>query len=471
MEATVMKRLVLVLAIAGCGNVTDHEMTDEEVAPDAGVDGPVEIDAPPSDPAKLAFIPTEVRDERGDTITFSTDEPVHTHAGPAITLGAAGCPAVYHYAYLLDRARPFGREATRNPLAFELSAPESDPSSVAYRVVATDGQLLLPWTEAGVADTSGHYTMELHRDDIALLGTFVGQLRIEARATSLAGTELRTSACWEHHPLAAPLSIAAVQSAIGGASLAARTLVAPTRVIDLINIEITADVEVHMQRIAQLTAEPIVLQIAPDAIAGTYSSTTIDSFVATASSTVSKNCSAEPNYCDRSVLADPPDFVRAGPLASGMWSVRVIDMATNSVLPCPANVCTIPGRVPGEIARSYRVVLGARRISELWPVPSVVPGEITVSGQAVSGGYTNQKPIRCTNASATVINGVATVTCHAWTEYGELVVLDRASLELAATAIRYTTGIGSGVRLPVPYLPNGMVTAPPVSWSAGDGPL
>ncbi|MBA3465693.1 MAG: hypothetical protein H0T46_37520 [Deltaproteobacteria bacterium] len=464
-----MKRLILVLAIAGCGNVTSMEK-EEEIAPDASMT--IEPDAPPpSDPAKLAFIPATVRDERGDTIAYVSEEPVHTHAGPPITIGGADCPAVYRYAYLLDRARPFGEEATRNPLAFELAAPSSSPSSVAYRVIATTGQTLLPWTDVGIADANGHYTIELYRDDIPLLGTFDGQLRIEARAQSATGTELRTFACWEHHPLAAPLSIAYPQAAIGGASLAEKSLVMPSRVIDLINAQVTTEVEVYIQRIAQPTAEPVVLQIMPDALTGTYSSTTLASYVATTSSTNPKNCSAEPLFCDRSALPDPPDHVRGGTLASGMWSLRLVDLHNGSVLPCPNNVCTIPPRMQGEIPHSYRVVLSARRVSDLWPVPSVVPAEITVSNQAVTGGWTNAKPIRCSNASATVINGVATVTCHAWTEYSELLVLDRASLELAATSIRYSAGIGSGARMPVAYLPNGMHTAPPVSWNAGDGPM
>src|SRR6185503_20826387 len=43
---------------------------------------------------RIALASSIVRDERGDSIAFSTGEPVHTHAGAQIDLGAQGCPVV-----------------------------------------------------------------------------------------------------------------------------------------------------------------------------------------------------------------------------------------------------------------------------------------------------------------------------------------------------------------------------------------
>jgi len=51
-------------------------------------------------------------------------------------------------------------------------------------------------------------------------------------------------------------------------------------------------------------------------------------------------------------------------------------------------------------------------------------------------------------------------------EYTELVALDRATLAMPPATVQILTG-----NAPVPYLPNGAVTTPPVSWNGGDGPL
>src|SRR3954467_15102094 len=98
------KILSLVMVVAGCGATMEP--------------GPTTGDDDTMDPHAVGELYGSVLDERGDTIDFSSGEPVHTHAGPAIDL-AKDCPAVWKYAYLESTQSPmFGRETTPNPLAW-----------------------------------------------------------------------------------------------------------------------------------------------------------------------------------------------------------------------------------------------------------------------------------------------------------------------------------------------------------------
>ena len=49
-------------------------------------------------PLAIQIVPTTIRDERGDTITFTQGEPKHVHAGVTVTLGSGTvCPDVFKY--------------------------------------------------------------------------------------------------------------------------------------------------------------------------------------------------------------------------------------------------------------------------------------------------------------------------------------------------------------------------------------
>src|SRR5438128_1107879 len=97
-----MKQLTALVLLAACGNATFPDDPADPTAPDAG------MTEPPIDPAVLSIVPRAVFDERADVIGFSSGEPLHLHSGPTILLGAAGCPDLARYAYLLDRAPAFG---------------------------------------------------------------------------------------------------------------------------------------------------------------------------------------------------------------------------------------------------------------------------------------------------------------------------------------------------------------------------
>src|SRR5688500_7834244 len=121
-----MKRIVVLMsaaALAGCGNVESKDDSGCAADAECGEGEPCNPEAAKCealpDGLAIQLIPTTFYDERGDHIAFSTGEPVHTHAGEAVTLGGADCPAVYKYSYLLGPVTPpYGKEATSNPIAW-----------------------------------------------------------------------------------------------------------------------------------------------------------------------------------------------------------------------------------------------------------------------------------------------------------------------------------------------------------------
>ena len=176
-------------------------------------------DAPPS----FAALTTTVRDERGDEIGFVGVTPTHTHSGPPVTLGGAGCPDVYKYAYLLDEAPPpYGGEiGARNPLMWSLQLADAgagvDPAQTFMRVrtAGPSGSVLLDWRLVDGTDQGSG----ARRFDIALyragtvpipgLATYEGPIEIDLRGRDRFGHEVTGTRCWTHHPLAAPLHVSA----------------------------------------------------------------------------------------------------------------------------------------------------------------------------------------------------------------------------------------------------------------------
>jgi len=230
-------------------------------------------------------------------------------------------------------------------------------------------------------------------------------------------------------------------------------------------------VDVFGERIVQQTAEALTLEITPAAPSGMYAMTVVDTYTATSTSTLAKDCTSEPAYCDQSPLPALPGLTRTGAVTTGTWFTYLTDDATGAALECPAGLCAIPPRAAGAAPHAYRVTVTARRFTDLWPA-SVSPTELAIAGQSVVGAmYPGNTQHRCTNLRTHTIGGAVFDICQAWTEYTEVLGLDRARLDLAPTGLHVSTGIGAAPVAPVPYLPNGTIAAPPVSWDAGDGPL
>lgn len=455
--------LCLVLA-AACGSVTTPDSASGDDAmdpgPDAGMTGP------PIDPAVLSMVPRAVLDERGDTIAFATGEPVHTHTGPTVMLGSAGCPDLSRYAYLLDRHPAYGKDAAPNPLAVTVALPDRLVADSAQYRINVGNDSFSAWTAlpGGAGDRA---TIALHRDDIPALGTFDGEIKVEVKATVTGGIEQTASACWKHHPLAAPLSVEAPVRATGSLAIDTRMLAVNSTAIDIVSNGGLRDAEVFTVRVVQQTAEPIQFELKPTAPAGSYTTTVVDAYAASQTSTLGKNCDTDEAYCDVSALPDPPDVTRAGTLATGAWVVRVVDEA-NGFWDCPNAFCTIPARPVGGPARVYRITLSLKGVGDLWPVPTTVT-ELGIAGHSIVGGWLSaNKATRCQMFKT--LNGVT--ACIKWTEYTELHALDRARLDLGATTLRISTGRGGSTAVsPAPYLAGGAVIAPATSWDGGDGPM
>jgi len=141
--------------------------------------------------------------------TGTRGAPSLPHAGPSIDL-ASGCPAVYKYAYLEDQTDPtFGRQTAINPLEWHVMSQVGslDDSATAYRVRLPDGTIALDWTLAAAPDETGLYTVRLYRNVVRAIGDHTGKMFVDVRFTDTAGNETVDTACWENHPMAAPLEI------------------------------------------------------------------------------------------------------------------------------------------------------------------------------------------------------------------------------------------------------------------------
>ena len=309
-----MRTFAIVAALAACGTVN-------EVTPGGGSNEPIggaitgEQSESSSGSGSGSGSPTHpynqlfgsVHDERGDTIDFSTGEPVHTHAGPVIDLSTT-CPAVYKYAYLMDESDPmFGRQVQTNPLAWHVTPTLSplDDSASAYRVRASDDSVLLDWT-ALAADDQGVYTVELHRNGthpIAALGTTTGQMTVDVRFRDTAGNEMVASACWEHHPLAAPLEVAS----FAPSDLFQMSLPAHSAISTLME----SGVAVVSAPVIQQVGEPVTIALTGSPT-GNYTRTIVNDYLPGAITRTSIACSTSPSTCDMSPASNLPSDVATG---------------------------------------------------------------------------------------------------------------------------------------------------------------
>ncbi|HEX7703254.1 MAG TPA: hypothetical protein VF403_21090, partial [Kofleriaceae bacterium] len=358
-----------IAAAAGCGVVNPAlpaGATDagSDTGSGSGSDMGSDMDPPGSHPPGTIY--GHIKDERGDTIDFSSGWPVHTHAGPSVDV-SSGCPAVYKYAYLTSKLAPtFGREVTPNPLAFRVQtdAASTDSTVSAYRVRTDDGHTLLDWTPMS-PDGDGVYTMALHRDDneqMQLLGVGVQKMYIDARFRDTSGSETISTSCWDNHPLAAPLQ---VEQVVDGA-LFGMTLPASSPISTMLNMADVTDgmtgADVATLPIVQTTAEQSSITIATPKPTGTGAETAATLYLLQSVSSVSLSCGPVvfDDGCAELPLTRTP-LGSSGPV-DGTWILRVVDDATNAVV-CSTTGgdlslnCTIPGRASGEPPHGYHAVL------------------------------------------------------------------------------------------------------------------
>jgi len=421
---------------------------------------------------KIALGSSIVRDERGDTVDFSTGEPVHTHAGAEIDLAASECPAVYKYGYLTEsNAATFGRQASPNPLAWTFNVADARIDAASYRVRTPNNQVLLDWTP--IVATTGANTIELHRDDFAAFATYEGQLYLDVRARDWAGLETSASTCWEQHWLAAPLEVGAFAPAAGTDSLFVMNLLADSPISTLLPNVWGGYVSPRLavQRIVQYSAEPVVVEAATTQPAtGTFSKSVVSGYVMTGTA-YGTICGSTTCVDNTPALATAIDS--SGSLTNMSRSTYVIDEVTGNVMPpFTASHIVIPGRGASEAPHAYTLVVTTNGIPELSPSSAPAFAEYSLLGLA----YTGTAP----GATVNVCNGWfekctqygCFTQCSGVTKYTPITALDKARIDLMPFAIDFRTAARDGLTaVAPPHIPSDVFVVPAMSWDAGDDDL
>ena len=336
-----------------------------------------------------------VLDERNDAIDFSTGEPVHTHQGAAIDL-SQGCPAVYKYAYLEDAADPmFGSQSNANPLQWLVKSQVGslDDSATAYRVRLDDGTVALDWTSAQAPDDTGLYTVRLYRNgtpSVTQVGDHTGKMYLDMRFRDTQGNETVDTACWENHPLAAPLEIqAAAQSDLFGWTLPAHSAISTA--INTASIDGSAAEQVgasiDTQTILQHTAEPVTLHIDHDTILANASNEVVQMNIVTTQRTVTEDCiGIDQDECNAWPAAPGPTTFDGALTAT--FDIRVVDSASGAIV-ChnpdgsaswvqAIDGCVLPARTSTEPPHAYTLIYSINNATSIAPLPGSAAHEATV---------------------------------------------------------------------------------------------
>lgn len=412
----------------------------------------------------------KVKDERGDQIDFSTGEPVHTHVGTEVDLGASGCPVVYKYAYLMDETVPFGRGTTKNPLAWKFSIADTklDPSTHQFRVRTDAGATLIDWRALPAPDASGTYTVELTRKGgafpIALLGTRTGKFFIDVRARDWNQLEAVKSFCWDHHPIAAPVEVQPFQRD----ELFDISLPDDDASAHVINYEREFGI-VH-QRLVQHTAEAMTIDWSATFGPINYTRTTFYNWVADVQPSGSTMCPAGNTKPECRVNWAPSVTggldTRSGQILPSL-SVVVIDEASKMVVAASSTTSTsitIPARAVGAPPRAYRVIVNSASFSELQPPTyfgSEQFGDFALMGLSYLGWAPMAAGVSCANMQQTAWGPMCSQINYYW-RFG---ALDHARIDFTSITASIKSA-GVALSHVGPELSAGVM-----SWDAGDDDL
>ncbi|MEP6864417.1 MAG: hypothetical protein ABJE66_27595 [Deltaproteobacteria bacterium] len=423
-----------------------------------------------------------IYDERNDVIDFGSGQPVHTHTGAQTDL-SSGCPAVYKYAYLMDQHAPqFGHENVANPLAWKIRSDSValDTTATAYRVRDANNAVLADWTSI-TADAQGVFHVSLFRDAIPKLGTTTGQVHVDVRFRNVGGSDMIDSACFDNHPLAAPLSIAPAKPG----ALFSYSFANHSKISQLLNFK---GPSVYDLPITQYTAEPVALTVHVPAAMYTATRLTADTYVKTSDSTTPIVC---PDYfhgaCAQTAIPAP---VYANVLSpnvatqTSQWVAIVTDDIANQPI-CEATTggsdviaCMLPGRAANEVPHAYHVGIILLEAGELAP-PFL--GQISGYADYTAGAkyFTSVAPVA--NALVTCANvaqiGVYTdpnyhFECHDTASYEHVSALKEAKLDFPAYSFGVTTApTATSTFVTPPNTPASYFQMGADSWDSGDDGL
>jgi len=421
-----------------------------------------------------------IYDERNDVIDFGSGQPVHTHGGTRIDL-STGCPAVYKYAYLMDQHAPvFGHENVANPLAWEIRSDSAtlDTSATAYRVRDTSNTVIVDWTSL-TADGQGIYHIGLYRDAIAKLGTTTGHFQVDVRFRNVGGNDMIQSACFDNHPLAAPLSIAPTERG----ALFSYSFASHSKISQLLNFTGPSAYDLP---ITQYTAESVAITVHVPATMYTATRLTADTYVKTADSTTALQCPGGflTGPCAQTPVPAPVYANVLSPnvaTVSSQWAAVVIDDVANQPIceemtgSSDVIACVLPGRAANEAPHAYHVGIFLFFADELAP-PFIPP---LLSYTVGTQFFTAAAPI--TNAIVTCAKQVSVGTfgqpdyhfeCHDTATYEHVSAIKEAKLDFPAYSFGVTTAPTATATFATPAnVPSSYLQIGALSWDSGDDGL
>ena len=427
----------------------------------------------------ITLQPSKLRDERGDTVDFSSGEPVHVHAGAEIDLAGAPCPAVYKYGYLMDASAPqYGSAATPNPLAWKLTIADTklDPTSKAFRVRTDANQTMINWTPMPAPDAVGVHRIELTRSGgaypIAALGTRSGRFYIDVRARDWNGLEANASYCFDHHPLAAPVAV----QPLHGAELFSMSFAGDSAFSKFLNLDGSRG-DVITQTIVQHVAEPVTIEWSATGGALQYSKTFLYDYVIDYIFQPI-NCPTGTTDSRCRVFTDPAHTAPTTETGSVTPAYKVVvrDGVTGDVIHASTNaqiVFQLPGRGTSEAAHPYVITLTSGgwadiRPPDLFTYLGETVGEFTLLGKKFTGVAPFASPgVSCSQ----ILNTGYGPQCLYLEQHYRISALDRVTLSVAPFTATVKTGANSSALSAAPYIAATALTSGTLAWDSGDDDL
>ncbi len=417
---------------------------------------------------------TKVRDERGDSVDFSSGQPIHTHAGAEVDLSAPGCPSVYRYAYLLGTPL-YGLATSSNPLSWRFRVVDAhvQPDSPMFRVRTDAGQTLIDWAALPAPDAAGYSTVTLTPATVPLLASRDGRFYIDLRARDWNDLEGTASACFDNHLLAAPV----FAEPIAKGSLFDMSLPGDSAVSSAIN----DGVVIVSQRIVQQTAEPVTVAWSMTAGSYAFSARSLTGMV---TEVTNGNYFCQPGNSEPRCRVNwsPPAAAPAtlatitGNVAMASWVV-LVDETTDRVLktaPAASGYVAVnwglPARAANEPAHSYRLDVLAKLDGFTPPPTSLFPGPVgenTAMGVTYTGYAAEQLGVSCANMQQTAFGPLCAEMSYFW----NIGALDHAHADFAPFDVAVATSRGDVTLAYVSYLGATARSTGPLAWDAGDDDL
>ena len=354
---------------------------------------------------------------------------------------------------------------------------------------------MLDWTTA-TKGGDDNYLVTLHRSGasgIRALNAQAGQYKIELRASDLDGNSGAASACWEHHPLAAPVRFTAFVPSSDVDALRSFTLAKNSPVSSIMNVGTGA--KVFSGSITHTTAEPVTIKVELPKPSVSFTKTVVHDLLSYGwpeNKLCRVTCTAGLPNCNpfQSSAAvcsqapapvDPPDPTSTG-TSSGQWSATVFEgtrVASQCSVTGQTVTCGLPGRISGAPPSIFTVVVSASQLEELKPGAGVV-GEHDASGVNYTGFPLNaaENQVRCAEMKPTMPRtGEVHYTCMSTTNWSALHAIDHLRLDISGPSMNVATAIPAKDGLPAsalaapPYVPNGTIIGTGLVWDSGNDDL